>query len=1023
MPTAALDAHVVLFKPTDLRLHDHQPLIAAHRAAAVEGGIVIHLCVLDAFFFGPSAPPSREAKLPRLDRKRAAFLQQSIEALQQSIAGHGHELLVYLGRTVDALSAIAAMVRAQSPPSTVAAVYAHGPELTSEEQHIERSIAAQYTLKLYWGWTLTHIDDLPVSMARGKSCPDRFKPFLEAVQRGKGPARYRPAAPQPAWTARAMPRQLQCAIVGSELAANGSWGLPAVGALLRNGGGPTLAYVPPVQPGGEAAALAALHSFIWQDDRLRRYVGSSDSMSPGVDNALNATTRLSAYLAHGCLSARRLYDEVRNYERRRVRNRSTYWVYHELIMRDFLAFSCIKWGTRLFSAAGPLDASSHRWRDAGESETRQLFERWTSGTTGYPFVDAGMRQLAAVGTMPHLLRQVCAAFLVRDLRVPWRWGAEWFELHLLDHTPDANYGNWGYRILPVQQLQPLATKHLTSLEILSWPVVHDPHLEYILKWVPELRRVAEQSGPQAAREPWRLAADYQRDTRIRVAPRRDSPLWVMSVNRGNWPEYQQMMSGVGYTLRFVPESSRCISSESCPYPPPCVPPVELEILLDRIPVDHSWGTSTRSSVPPLKLASPPPPPSPALPQPPLHIPQTPSSVDAMKSPLPPPVTLSAPMAPSSTARPRTGCHVYWFRKALRVHDNPSLLAARDAAVAAAVPLLAVFVLDPWFVSSGRVGSRRLRFLLDCLQDLDASLQQNVGIPLLVLRGTPSTALPSLWSKHRATTCTWEMDSEVYAKVRDSEVEQIAAQRSIETVVISGHTLHSLEALLERCPGRTPPTKYNDFLLLLEAMDAPPAPLPAPAKLPAALTVMTTLGPEELSEMSVPATMKEMGFHGEMPTDPAGHEPLRGGETNALTRLTNVVEARATWVQSFSKPSTNPLLWSPGSTTMLSPYLKFGCLSVRRMHSALDEACRGHHGRCTTPPQSLHGQLYWREFFYLLSHATPNFGRAAGNPLCLQVQWREPALDPAAAKALKLWEEGCTGVPLVDAAMRQVQPRQ
>ena len=62
--------------------------------------------------------------------------------------------------------------------------------------------------------------------------------------------------------------------------------------------------------GGEVAALAALRSYVWESDRLRRYVGSSDSMTPGVDNALNATTRLSAYLAHGCLSPRRLYEEV-----------------------------------------------------------------------------------------------------------------------------------------------------------------------------------------------------------------------------------------------------------------------------------------------------------------------------------------------------------------------------------------------------------------------------------------------------------------------------------------------------------------------------------------------------------------------------------------------------------------------------------------------------------------------------------------------------------------------------------------
>ena len=108
---------------------------------------------------------------------------------------------------------------------------------------------------------------------------------------------------------------------------------------------------------------------------------------------------------------------------------------------DFLYFSGVRWGTALFARAGPLHATAHAWRPDG-AEARALFRRWALGRTGYPFVDAGMRQLRAEGVMPHLLRQMCAAFLVRDLRLDWRWGAEWFETHLLDHTPDANYGNW-----------------------------------------------------------------------------------------------------------------------------------------------------------------------------------------------------------------------------------------------------------------------------------------------------------------------------------------------------------------------------------------------------------------------------------------------------------------------------------------------------------------------------------------------------------------------------------------------------
>ena len=76
----------------------------------------------------------------------------------------------------------------------------------------------------------------------------------------------------------------------------------------------------------------------------------------------------------------------------------------QLVMRDFLAFSCLGWGTRLFAAEGPLNSTGHRWREP-DAEARRLFDLWTRGLTGYPLVDAGMRQLLRDGWMPHLLRQ------------------------------------------------------------------------------------------------------------------------------------------------------------------------------------------------------------------------------------------------------------------------------------------------------------------------------------------------------------------------------------------------------------------------------------------------------------------------------------------------------------------------------------------------------------------------------------------------------------------------------------------
>ena len=319
-----LRAHVVLFKPTDLRLHDHAPLIAAHKAAAADDQrtCVLHLLVLDeSLGFGATAAPSREANLDRLGRLRAAFLAQCVSSLHESLASRGYELLVCIGRTEEALGIVAS----QCP---IAAVYAHGPELCSEERVVERKVAAKYTLCLSWGWTLTHVDDLPPVMQRGRAMPTRYKPFLDAVSRGKGPLRHRPPLPEPSWSARDAPATLRRAVVHA--ASGGRWGVPHEVDLLSEARADEsrddVLQASQQQAGGEAAALAALHKYVWAEERLRRYVGSSDSMTPGADNALNATTRLSAYLAHGCLSARRLYEEVRTFEKRRVRNRSSYWV-------------------------------------------------------------------------------------------------------------------------------------------------------------------------------------------------------------------------------------------------------------------------------------------------------------------------------------------------------------------------------------------------------------------------------------------------------------------------------------------------------------------------------------------------------------------------------------------------------------------------------------------------------------------------------------------------------------------------
>lgn len=118
---------------------------------------------------------------------------------------------------------------------------------------------------------------------------------------------------------------------------------------------------------------------------------------------------------------------------------------------------------------------------------------------------------------------------------------------------------------------------------------------------------------------------------------------------------------------------------------------------------------------------------------------------------------------------------------------------------------------------------------------------------------------------------------------------------------------------------------------------------------------------------------EMGY-----PELTGPSLFPGGETEGLRRLESQVSSRPQWVNKFEKPLTAPNSLEP-STTVLSPYLKFGCVSVRRFYNELKKIQHASSSSYTKPPVSLEGQLLWREFFYVHALHTPRFDRMEGNP--------------------------------------------
>ena len=159
------------------------------------------------------------------------------------------------------------------------------------------------------------------------------------------------------------------------------------------------------------------------------------------------------------------------------------------------------------------------------------------------------------------------------------------------------------------------------------------------------------------------------------------------------------------------------------------------------------------------------------------------------------------------------------------------------------------------------------------------------------------------------------------------------------------------------------------------------------------------------------SMTELGYPAE---EVAGLLKLfPGGETAALKRMREKM-ADTDWVVEFEKPKTSPTARpAKPATTVLSPYLKFGCLSPRLFYHKLKEIEKGALAKgvpISKPPVSLEGQLLWREFFYLNGHGTPNYDKAAHNPRCRKIPWdNDEAL-------LRAWTEGKTGYPWIDACM-------
>ena len=369
---------------TDLRLEDNPALRRSEDAESL-------LCV----YLLPKPRPW--CNLSGIGAQRDRFLRESLRELQSQLQRLGQDLMVLEGSPELVLPALVERFSIDH----ISTSFACGHYESNALDYLRTKLSL--SVEVNRGNTLFDAGQFPFAP---EAIPETFSPFRRRVEKlTVAPAIRAPTTlpPPPAAQFDAIP-------------------------LATTAPHPGL----PV-PGGRSAGLRRLEQFLFQQQGIATYKETRNDL-----DGLSGSSTLSPWLANGTLSVREVAHAIFRYERECLANESTYWLFFELLWREY------------FFWRAALDGASLFWR-GGRQRARLLttfepraFARWCAGDTDYPLVNALMRQLCATGWMSNRGRQIAASCLIHELGLDWRYGAAFFEQQLIDYDVGSNYGNWQY---------------------------------------------------------------------------------------------------------------------------------------------------------------------------------------------------------------------------------------------------------------------------------------------------------------------------------------------------------------------------------------------------------------------------------------------------------------------------------------------------------------------------------------------------------------------------------------------------
>jgi deoxyribodipyrimidine photo-lyase len=380
---------ILVWFRNDLRLHDNEMLVEA---------IAKSDSILPVYFFDPAYFEESEEGVKKSSDSRIRFLIESVSALRKSLLAKGGNLLVVTGKPEDHMAALVEQYE-------IAEVY-HHREVATEETTVSSNVEdllwkLKVNLRHFIGHTLYNKEDLPFPI---KDIPDVFAQFKKKTERD-------------AMVKDCFPAPETITIVDVE-----EWGdIPVWDSSIIAS-----------PSGGEQEGIRHLEDLFQEGGEIYQKISAKAPFDKAV-----YLSKLSPWLALGCLSPRKVYWAVKDAERRFGNNPNFSHIILGLLWRDYFRFMFKKHTANFFSSlVNETDATL-------STEAYQLqLQLWQQGHTGHAMVDRYMQELNDTGYISHAGRLLVATFLIYILKLNWIDGATYFEQKLLDYSPASNWGNW-----------------------------------------------------------------------------------------------------------------------------------------------------------------------------------------------------------------------------------------------------------------------------------------------------------------------------------------------------------------------------------------------------------------------------------------------------------------------------------------------------------------------------------------------------------------------------------------------------